>query len=84
MQNGFFGINFDGETDDISPGYGPKVSNYDTGNGYGTRVFWVAKIPDSDFTVNLAAGTAHLQVDDLEEYDYPNFPASDSTERRRA
>jgi hypothetical protein len=80
LLDGFLGINFDGETNDISPGFGPKVSNYDTGNGYGTRVFWTAKVADSAFTYDLTAGTAHLKVDGLTEYDYPNFPASDSTD----
>src|SRR5262249_23600093 len=37
-------------------------------------------IPDSDFTVDLAAGTAHLHVTDLPEYDYNNFLDSDSTD----
>jgi hypothetical protein len=71
---------FTDELDDISPGFGPKVNNFDTGNGYGTRVFWTAKIPDSDFTVNLGAGTAHLNVTGLPEYDYNNFLDSDSTD----
>ena len=65
---------------DISPGFGPKVGNFDTGNGYGTRVFWVAQVPDSDLTVNLAKGTAELKVTDLAEYDYHNFIDSDSTD----
>jgi hypothetical protein len=68
------------ELDDISPGFGPKVNDFDTGNGYGTRVFWTARIPDSDFTVDLAAGTAHLSVTGLPEYDYNNFLDSDSTD----
>jgi hypothetical protein len=68
------------ELDDISPGFGPRVDNFDTGNGYGTRVFWTAQIRDSDFTVDLAAGTAHLHVTDLPEYDYNNFLDSDSTD----
>jgi len=68
------------ELDDISPGFGPKVNDFDTGNGYGTRVFWTARVPDSDFTVDLAAGTAHLSVTGLPEYDYNNFLDSDSTD----
>ena len=68
------------QINDINPGLGPEVSNFDTGNGYGTRVFWVAKVPDSDLTVNPAAGTTELKVTDLAEYDYNNFPDSDSTD----
>ena len=68
------------QIDDINPGFGPKVSDFDTGNGYGTRVFWVAEVPNSDLTVDPAAGTAELKVTDLAEYDYNNFPDSDSTD----
>ncbi len=69
-----------GQINDINPGMGPKVGNFDTGNGFGTRVFWVAKVPNSDLTVNPAAGTAELKVTDLAEYDYNNFPDSNSTD----
>src|SRR5262249_969328 len=36
--------------------------------------------PDSDLTVDPAAGTTELKVTDLAEYDYNNFPDSDSTD----
>jgi len=62
---------------DINPGIGPKVGKFDTGNGFGTRVFWVAQVPDSDLTVNPATGTGELKVTGLPEYDYNNFPDSD-------
>jgi hypothetical protein len=65
---------------DINPGIGPEVGNFDTGNGFGQRVFWVAKVPDSDLTVNLAAGTAELRVTGLPEYNYKNFADSDSSD----
>jgi hypothetical protein len=58
------------------------VGNFDTGNGYGTRVFWVAKVPDSDLTVNPATGTGELKVTGLPEYDYNGFLNSDSTDRQ--
>jgi hypothetical protein len=55
---------------DFNPGFGPKVSNVDSGNGFGTRVFWTAVIPDSDVQVNPAAGTATLDVSNLAEVNY--------------
>jgi hypothetical protein len=79
LQASFSG-DFSGQIHDINPGMGPKVGNFDTGNGYGTRVFWVAQVPDSDLTVNLAAGTAELKVTGLPEYDYNGFLDSDSTD----
>jgi hypothetical protein len=80
LANGVLTGDTSAQIDDINPGFGPKVSDFDTGNGYGTRVFWVAKVPDSDLTVDPAAGTAELKVTDLAEYDYNNFPDSDSTD----
>ena len=55
---------------DFNPGFGPRVSNVDSGNGFGTRVFWTAVIPDSDVQVNPAAGTAQLHVRNLAEVNY--------------
>jgi hypothetical protein len=42
----------------------------DSGNGFGTMVFWTAVVPDNDVQVNLATGTAELHVHDLPELDY--------------
>ena len=42
----------------------------DSGNGFGTRVFWTAVIPDSDVQVNPGAGKAELHVRNLPELDY--------------
>jgi hypothetical protein len=42
----------------------------DSGNGFGTRVFWTAVVPDGDVQVNPGAGTAQLHVHDLPEFDY--------------
>jgi hypothetical protein len=80
LANGVLTGDTSAQIDDINPGLGPKVSDFDTGNGYGTRVFWVAKVPDSDLTVDPSAGTAELKVSNLAEYDYNNFPDSDSTD----
>jgi hypothetical protein len=79
LANSFLG-DLSGQIHDINPGMGPRVGNFDTGNGYGTRVFWIAKVPDSDLTVNLAAGTAELKVAGIPEYDYNGFLDSDSTD----
>jgi hypothetical protein len=79
LANSFTG-DLSAQIHDINPGMGPKVGTFDTGNGYGTRVFWVAQVPDSDLTVNLAAGTAELNVTGLPEYDYNGFLDSDSTD----
>jgi hypothetical protein len=49
---------------------GPEVSPVDSGNGFGTRVFWTAVIPNGDVRVNPGAGTAELLVRDLPELDY--------------
>jgi hypothetical protein len=49
---------------------GPEVSAVDSGNGFGTRVFWTAVVPDRDVQVNPGAGTAELHVHDLPELDY--------------
>jgi hypothetical protein len=57
-------------THDINPGNGPAVSLVDSGNGFGTRVFWTAIIPDGDVQVNPGAGTAQLHVRNLPELDY--------------
>jgi hypothetical protein len=79
LQNSFAG-DLSAQIHDINPGIGPKVGKFDTGNGYGTRVFWVAQVPDSDLTVNLATGSAELNVTSLPEYDYNGFLDSDSTD----
>jgi hypothetical protein len=55
---------------DFNPGFGPAVSSVDSGNGFGTRVFWTAVIPDSDVQINPGAGTAALRVRDLPEVNY--------------
>jgi hypothetical protein len=46
------------------------VSPVDSGNGFGTRVFWTAIIPDGDVQVNPGAGTAEMHVRGLPELDY--------------
>jgi hypothetical protein len=60
-------VNF---THDFNPGMGPAVSRVDSGNGFGTRVFWTAVIPDSDVQVNLEDGTAEMHIRNLPELDY--------------
>jgi hypothetical protein len=70
------------QVNDINPGFGPAVNHKDSGNGFGTRVFWVAAIPDTDVKVDLAAGTAELHVHNLVEYDYNNFADSDQSDWR--
>jgi hypothetical protein len=55
---------------DFNAGFGPEVSTVDSGNGFGTRVFWTAVIPDSDLQSNLGAGTAQLHVRNLADVDY--------------
>jgi hypothetical protein len=80
LQNGVLMGDTADQIHDINPGMGPKVSNFDLGNGFGARVFWVAKVPDSDLTANPASGTAELKVTGLPEYDYNNFPDSDGTQ----
>jgi len=72
--------NLTNQVHDINPGVGPKVGKFDTGNGFGTRVFWVAQIPDSDVSVNPATGTAELHVRNDPEYDYNNFADSDQAD----
>ncbi len=42
----------------------------DSGNGFGTHVFWTTVIPDSDVQVNLLTGTAQMHVRKLPELDY--------------
>jgi hypothetical protein len=67
---------FTNQVADINAGFGPAVSPAGS-NGFGTRVFWIAAVPDSDVTVNLGAGTAELHVRDLYEVEYPDFATSD-------
>jgi hypothetical protein len=55
---------------DFNPGFGPEVSSVDSGNGFGTRVFWTAVIPDSDVQVNPGAGKAEMHVRNLDLLDY--------------
>jgi hypothetical protein len=78
--DGIVNGNLTAQIHDINPGMGPRVGSFDTGNGFGRRVFWVAKVPDSDLTVNPANGAAELHVTGLPEYDYDNFLDSDSTD----
>jgi hypothetical protein len=42
----------------------------DSGNGFGTHVFWTAVIPDADVTVNPGAGKAEMHIRDLPVLDY--------------
>lgn len=42
----------------------------DSGNGFGTRVFWTAVIPDSDVQVDPGAGKAEMHVRNLDVLDY--------------
>jgi hypothetical protein len=63
-------MNGTGFIHDTNPGMGPEVSTVDSGNGFGTRVFWTAVIPDSDVQINPGAGTAQLHVHNLPELDY--------------
>jgi hypothetical protein len=79
LANSFSG-DLSAQLHDFNPGIGPQVGKFDTGNGFGTRVFWVAQIPDSDLTVDPASGVAELKVTGLPEYDYDGFLASDSTD----
>jgi hypothetical protein len=60
-------VNF---THDINPGNGPAVSPVDSGNGFGTRVFWTAVIPNGDVQVNPLTGKAEMHVHNLPELDY--------------
>jgi hypothetical protein len=55
---------------DFNPGFGPAVNSADSGNGFGTRVFWTAVIPDSDFRIHLGAGTGELNVSNLAVISY--------------
>ena len=63
-------MNLTGFIHDTNPGMGPEVSTVDSGNGFGTRVFWTAVVPDSDVEVNPGAGTAEMHVHNLPELDY--------------
>jgi len=58
-----------GQIHDFNPGFGPAVDATGS-NGFGDRVFWTTAIPDSDVTVNLGAGTAEMQVNNLAMGDY--------------
>jgi hypothetical protein len=60
-------VNF---THDFNPGNGPAVSPVDSGNGFGTRVFWTAVIPNGDVQVNPLTGAARMHVHNLPELDY--------------
>jgi hypothetical protein len=55
---------------DFNPGFGPAVSHVDSGNGFGTRVFWTAVVPDDAVRINLEEGTAELHVHNLFEFEY--------------
>jgi hypothetical protein len=46
------------------------VNPGDSGNSFGTRVFWTAVVPDSDFQINPGAGKAALHVQNLEVVNY--------------
>jgi hypothetical protein len=60
-------VNF---THDTNPGNGPAVSPIDSGNGFGTRVFWTAVIPNDDVQVNPLTGQAQAHVRNLPLLDY--------------
>jgi hypothetical protein len=55
---------------DFNPGFGPAVSSVDSGNGFGTRVFWTAVIPDGDVQVHFGDGGAEMHVQNLAVLDY--------------
>jgi hypothetical protein len=42
----------------------------DSGNGFGTHVFWTAVIPSDDVQVNPGAGKAEMHIRNLPELDY--------------
>ena len=42
----------------------------DSGNGFGTHVFWTAVIPDGDVQANPGAGKAEMHIRDLPVLDY--------------
>jgi hypothetical protein len=46
------------------------VSTVDSGNSFGTHVFWTTVIPNSDVQVNPFTGTAQMHVRNLPELDY--------------
>jgi hypothetical protein len=54
---------------DLNPGFGPDL-------GGGLRTFWTAAIPDSDVTVQFAAGKAEMNVQNLPLQDRFNIPNS--------
>jgi hypothetical protein len=67
---------FSNQIHDFNPGFGPAVSNVDSGNGFGARVFWIAAIPDGDVEVHPGAGTAEMHVRNLAVLDYHDFSSS--------
>ncbi len=46
------------------------MSTVDSGNGFGTRVFWTAVIPDDDVQVHFGDGTAEMHVQNLAVFNY--------------
>jgi hypothetical protein len=54
---------------DFNPGFGKEVSPVGS-NGFGTRTFWTAAIPDDDVEVHFAAGKAEMRVHNLHLADY--------------
>jgi hypothetical protein len=42
----------------------------DSGNGFGTRVFWTSVIPNTDLQFHPGAGTVELSVQNLPVFDY--------------
>jgi hypothetical protein len=46
------------------------VNPADSSNGFGTRVFWTAVIPDGDLKVKPKDGTVELHVHNLDEVNY--------------
>ncbi len=46
------------------------MSPVDSGNGFGTAVFWTAVIPNEDVQINSLKGTAQMHVRNLPQLDY--------------
>jgi hypothetical protein len=63
---------------DFNVGMGPDVGTVPGGNGFGTRVFWTAVVPDGDVQIDPEEGTAQMHVHNLAALDYPEDFASGS------
>jgi hypothetical protein len=46
------------------------VSPVDSGNGFGTAVFWTSVIPNEDVQINALSGTAQMHIRNLPQLDY--------------